>query len=527
MKIRILIILLFTIITRVSAQSYSWQWAVTNGGGGDEYVNSMDTDSSNNIYVCTRSNYTTMEKYDSSGVLVWSKFFANADPNAIVVNEGGDIYLTGEFLTDTLRIDSIILLNSSQISNPGQDIFFAKFDSEGNVQWAKRFGFTAADFGHCLTLDDSGYVYMGASFSDSISFDTIDFIGQNYEDICVIKFDWNGNAVWGVTGGSDAADYCNAICLDDSGNVHVSGVFQGMNFVFGSEVLAGNTGVGMRKLFNIKISKEGIPLWNRELGAAWDVWTEDIVCDQHGNTFVTGSFDGPSLGSSPHIVTNPGGLNAFLAKYDPAGNLIDLHSYGDSNDDEGGALEFDQYGNLFFAGNYENSVVIDSTFLSGTGRNIFVAKFDSSGDLLSVIDARGSSMTAYAYDLALDKNDMPLIGGAFKNIVEFGSSILTTGNNFDWYIAKLSLLSTGFNGLEIKNDLILSPNPTTGIVQFNSADLASAQLFIYSATGVRVLKTNFSMYKQLDLSEFGQGIYLYQLVQGGLIKRSGKILLQE
>jgi len=76
------------------------------------------------------------------------------------------------------------------LTNAGySDIFLAKFDSNGNHIWSKRFGRSSVDYGYSVSVDGSGNVYGTGWFSSS----TIDFGGcplssAGSSDIFLIKY---------------------------------------------------------------------------------------------------------------------------------------------------------------------------------------------------------------------------------------------------------------------------------------------------------------------------------------------------
>ena len=53
------------------------------------------------------------------------------------------------------------------------DIFLAKFDSNGNHKWSKRFGGSIDDYGYSVSVDSSGNIYGTGYFEDS----NVDFGG--------------------------------------------------------------------------------------------------------------------------------------------------------------------------------------------------------------------------------------------------------------------------------------------------------------------------------------------------------------
>ena len=84
----------------------------------------------------------------------------------------------------------------------------------GNIIWAKSAGGTGNDFSNGITTDASGNIYMTGSFgSSSITFGSNILInaGVNYSDIFIVKYDSSGNVLWAKREGESYGDASNGI----------------------------------------------------------------------------------------------------------------------------------------------------------------------------------------------------------------------------------------------------------------------------------------------------------------------------
>ncbi|MFH1514522.1 MAG: hypothetical protein ABIG42_03590 [bacterium] len=103
-----------------------WQWAVEWGGPSHDIGMAVETDASDNIYVCGRFRYSA------------------------------DLNPSGGFPVDAIGID---------------DCFVSKFDSAGVWQWAKTWGGADMDIAWSVATFGTGVVYVTGAFNDSAMFD--------------------------------------------------------------------------------------------------------------------------------------------------------------------------------------------------------------------------------------------------------------------------------------------------------------------------------------------------------------------
>jgi hypothetical protein len=131
-----------------------------------------------------------------------------------------------------------------------------KYDSSGNVVWANKAGGNYEDVGNSIAVDGSGNCYITGYFSSTSTFGSLTLICQStvYYDVFVVKYDSSGNVVWAKNAG-DAITYeaGNSITIDDIGNSYVTGSFMG-SITLGSFTL---TNKGSSDIFIVKYDDSG------------------------------------------------------------------------------------------------------------------------------------------------------------------------------------------------------------------------------------------------------------------------------
>jgi type IX secretion system substrate protein/beta-propeller repeat-containing protein len=140
------------------------------------------------------------------------------------------------------------------------------------------------------------------------------------------------------------------------------------------------------KTRSVTVDYGNAPDWNwvSQFGGSGADYGRDIVTDDVGNVYITGSFSGEiSINGNTH--TSTGKRDAIVAKFDNSGNLVWLKQFSPAVDEE-----LDSYGiclddseNIYITGYYTGSVTLGSFSLpNGADYNLFFARLSPSGEVL-------------------------------------------------------------------------------------------------------------------------------------------------
>ncbi len=189
----------------------------------------------------------------------------------------------------------------------------------------------------------------------------------------------------------DARDIGRSVASDANGNVVIAGHTNGLFAAPGGEVTT--------KVFIAKYSGSGVRTWVRdviEYGA--NTGGEDhasVAVDRDRNIYVAGETR-----STWPAQTQIGRDDAYVAKYDPDGNLLWARQFGSTDHDEVGGLAVDANGNAFVVGHSNGQLPEQSEV--HRGQDFFIAKFDTNGNRQWIRQSGGPGYADLGQAVAVD-----------------------------------------------------------------------------------------------------------------------------
>lgn len=515
MKTKIFFLFILLIISSIKSfeQITNWMWAKKVSGNTHIHANGIATDNTGNIYIIGGSSTSTISfgsitlnntgcyiaKYNSSGNVLWAKNInatSNSYINTLATDNSGNVYITGYFDSPTITFGSTTLINLG-----GEDVFIAKYDSSGNVLWAKSAGGSEYDISRGIVTDNSGNVYITGGFSSaSMSFGNITLTNAGFmqEDVFIAKYDTAGNALWAKSAGGYLGDIGVSLATDNSNNVYVSGGFNSPTITFGNTTLSNanpNPLPNDYDIFIVKYDSLGNSIWAKSITNNY-YWSDynNIATDNNGNLYITGNFDKStiSIGSTTLTKTGIMGTDFYFAKYDVMGNVLWAKSAGGNSWDYSHRITTDNSGNIYITGIYRSSSIpFGSTTLNNSGSyDIYVARFDTSGNALWAKSAEGNS-DDNSVGISTDNFGNIYITGDFdSHDLTFGNTILTKGGFEDVFVAKLSTCN-------LPQPTITANGPTTfcaGSSVTLTSSAAASYLWSDSATTQSVVVQTSGLY---------------------------------
>ena len=396
-------------------------WAKSAGGVYGERGQSVCTDASGNVFITghfysptitvgtitlTNTNQTSdstsdifIVKYDASGNVLWAKSEgsgSNESGQSVCTDASGNVFITGSFYSVNLYIGTTWLFLSEW--DRYNDIFIVKYDTSGNVLWAKSAGGVGSDGGYAVCTDSTGNLFVTGI--------------NSFADIFIVKYDTSGNVLWAKSEGGTGYDLGTGVCTDASGNVIITGLFSSPTIAFGTTMLT-NTNNNTFDFFIVKYDTSGNVLWAKSAGGAGSDVSKGVCTDASGNVIITGYFDSPTIffGFRTTTLINANEFSdIFIVKYDASGNVLWAKSAGGAGSDLSSGVCTNASGNIFITGYFGNpNINFGTTTLTNAGASdIFIAKL---GGITGINDIKNSNIKIYPNPT----NDIINIEGLNKN----------------------------------------------------------------------------------------------------------------
>jgi hypothetical protein len=468
-------------ITPVSAAEGDLVWARGFGQNLDDIGYDIFVDAAGNVYTTgyfqgivdfdpgTGFEYLTsagnndifITKLNSSGNLVWARAFGSSFDDVglgIFVDPSGNVYTTG-YYQGTVNFDPAGAGTAERTSIGSADIFISKLNSTGDFVGAWTMGGTADDYGFGIFVDPSGNIYTTGYFRNTVDFDpsggSFPLISEGNEDIFISKLNSDGSFGWARSIGGGTADVGLGISLYSSGNIYITGYFQGTVIYNPGSGVTGLTSVGSYDIFVLKLDSSGTLAWAKRMGGVSDDRGQAVSVDASGNVYTTGWFNGtadfdPSDVSTFYLVSSGGASDAdiFVSKLNSSGSFVWAKRMGGApSADVGYGIFADASGNVYTTGVFSGTSDFDPggattyNLVSAGGADIFISKLDSSGSFVWA-KRMGDVSDDYGYDIFVDASGAVYTTGYFQGTADFdpgsGTHNLTSAGSFDIFVSKLA-----------------------------------------------------------------------------------------
>lgn len=312
--------------------SYNVSWAKMTGGSGLDEANSVQQTSDGGYIV---SGYTTsygagnydflLIKFNSSGDIDWARAIGTS-----TTDNGWSVQQTsfGEYIA--------VGETNGYVSPSNYDLFWVKLAADGNFIEAKKIGGTATEISRMIQKTSDGFIITGRTSS----------YGAGGSDVLLVKLDSDGNYLWSKAVGTATNNERGTYAQQTSD---------------GGYIMAGNIGATY-DFFLAKLDSAGDIDWARTMGGAGEDQAYGVL-EMSDGYIINGLTENYGAG----------GIDSLLVKFDLNGNYLWAKTWGSGGDD------------LVFSGIKKTS---DGGFIASgwtegwdaVNLDWFLTKFNSDGD---------------------------------------------------------------------------------------------------------------------------------------------------
>ncbi len=450
MKYTLLVILLLISFENINAQN--WVLSTSIQGSTIEPKYSV-VDNQNSIYILSffsdtiYAPYSTISygnrdlmvsKINSSGNVVWNRRIGSIGLEVVggITTDNNSLYVTGIYYRNCRfsTTDSLIATGTTG------DIFMAKYDLSGTLQWAKKIT-SSSTYESSLDLKYyNGNLIMCGTFRDSMiignSFNHDTLLGNGYTANYIAQFNTNGDLNWvhHFYGTNNSSRFTRITASNDG--YYFGGYYVG-NLFLDIDTLT-NFATTTYDAFVYKTDQEGSGLWVRRFQGSNNESFKSLAIDEFDNVYALGNYSSPTIYidstvSKQKIITgNTGGFDTYLAKYNRSGILQWFLRKGSTAKDI--YNDFVVRNNVIYAtGYFTNQIIFNNDTLrtsSTLNSDAFVAAFNQIGDPISAVSIVGTGNYEDAGTIVnMDASSRAYVSGYYKSPqIQIGNQTYTSNN---------------------------------------------------------------------------------------------------
>ncbi len=323
-----------------------------------------------------------------------------------------DIYLAGWYS------GSLFSGGTELTSSTLQQAFLMKLNSDLSLNWTK---FPVEEDNKLLALntDNNGELFIyGWCGTEDFTFGGTPgtAIGHNF----VLKVKQDGSVPY-ISG----SPFVRAIEAVDEDNFFVT-ANESNEIAVNKYALQGSDNIFADLVWNAPITSYN------GTAAVWYM----LDVDKQGNIYAQGFYYN-RISIMGRVLDGEG---IFIVKFDDAGNMKWLKTI-DATDFSTSGIKVDDYGNVFIWGTFAMYLKIEDLHFNnkgGTGRDVYLIRFDQDGDIKFVKQFEGTGRTVGSGGIDTDRDGNSVLAIWFKDIIKLGNfEFQSYDENYDFVITKI------------------------------------------------------------------------------------------
>ncbi|MFW9845726.1 MAG: hypothetical protein ACFFD6_03175, partial [Candidatus Thorarchaeota archaeon] len=201
---------------------------------------------------------------------------------------------------------------------PGTNLFLAKTDTNGNLEWSHSFGGPERDVGHTvIECYEGGFAVAGSTHA----------YGEGSSDMWLLRTNSTGHPIWNQSYGGSGWDECFDLVECDDGGFAITGETHSF-------------GNGGTDVILVKTNILGDEVWKTTFGGPEDEWGSSIAMCSDGGYAISATTHSFGAGSS----------DMWLIRIDRHGQLIWNRTYGGGYEDAANSVILCRNGGFLLVG---------------------------------------------------------------------------------------------------------------------------------------------------------------------------------
>lgn len=426
----------------------AFEWAISAGGTQHDKTRGIAVDRYGNVLLTGEFTGTaTFGEHTLTAVGAMDFFVAKVDPQgkflwvrsgggdkidrgyAIATDAADNCYVTGHYESAEAKFDQVSIKSVGEY-----DLFVAKYNAHGKLDWIKTGGGAGYDYGHGIAADKLGNVFVTGAVAGEASFANEKLGHAGPAHVFCLALNSDGKLQWSRSAEGTGSSSGHGVAVDQHGNCFVGG-YAGGESTFGDQPIRNTAG---QEILVAKFDAAGKLSWLHAGHGSSSAMIHEITADTAGNVWAAGMFKN-ELKLADRSVANQGQHDLLLTSFDASGKRLWTKTAGSSAIDYGLGVATDGNGNSFLTGSFAGRVDFDGVPQSshGAASDIHIVKYDRSGALRWFLQA-GSDRTDHAYTIVSDSKGNLYLSGACSGAAKFGSHSIPNRGSNDIFLAKLS-----------------------------------------------------------------------------------------
>jgi hypothetical protein len=461
-------------------------------------------------------------KYNKFGEVLWLLGDGGEDYDYLhgIASDEAGFYTGGSFYGTTS------IGGQSFTSAGSQDLFIARYNQIGEIQWVQQFSSPKTDYLNAIDSDPFGNLFITGHYYDSIAIGGTTIYSVGGSDIFIAKFDITGKLIWVQQASGSSSDQSYSLSCDADGNLAFSGSFF-EDITLGDVTLTTEDPTGV---FMAKYNNDGELIFAQQVDGNGLIAKSFVSFDSEGDIYFAGNFTNEVHFGPYTFIAGEFNIDVFITRYTADGTLLWAdHGHG-LGSDALIAIAPGPLNDLYISGHYLDTIhfsdlTLEYTLCCGSAE-IFLVRYTEDG-----IPSWGDQVSgerAMAESMCKNSDDELFVSGLFLGELTLGEMIIESGTEYSNYLSGIAtgtMTSTDEQTDNISFNLFPVPADNELNIQFEK-NISSYTYEIFDLTGRKMLQGSIAGEHGIDISGIPSGQYLIRLYNAETGLNEGMVFLK-